>query len=194
MTNTLCKVITSSQFNGYPHSCGFAEARSAVAQHTSVPSAPLGMEDVILTSGASGALEIAIQAIADEGDNILLPCPGFSLYATLCENKGIEKRYYRLDPARSWEVDLDSLRAAVTPRTRAILINNPSNPCGSVYSLAHLQDIAAVARSLDLPVISDEIYYHMVFDPLTNPFLPLASVCPDLPVVCLLYTSDAADD
>ena len=151
----------------------------------SVPEAMLTLEDVVLTSGASGGLEIAIGAIADEGDNILLPCPGFSLYQTICENKGIEKQFYRLDPDNNWEIDLEHLRSLGNSRTRAILVNNPSNPCGSVYSRKHLQDIVDVAKELNVPIIADEIYYEMVFDPETDPFIPLAAVSKDVPVIAV---------
>src|SRR3989338_6705953 len=77
VTSALCRVAVSGQFDGYPHSCGYVEARRAVAEHMSYEGARLDAENVVLTSGASGALEICIGAMADEGDNILLPCPGF---------------------------------------------------------------------------------------------------------------------
>jgi len=121
----------------------------------------LSEEDVIITSGCSGALEIAIVVLANETENILVPAPGFSLYQTICDSKGIEPRYYRLlvckestnsihsthhtahtrllKPEKNWEIDLDHLKTLIDKDTRAILVNNPSNPCGSVYTRQHLQ-------------------------------------------------------
>lgn len=181
VTRALCRVAVSGQFDGYPHSCGYAEARQAVADYVGVPGAQLTGEDVVLTSGASGALEIAIGALANEGDNLLLPLPGFSLYPTICDNKGIEKRFYRLLPDQGWEIDLEHIRSLKDSRTKAILVNNPSNPCGSVYTREHLQAIAAVAEELNLPIISDEIYADMAFDN-DHPFIPLAALSPKMPV------------
>lgn len=117
-----------------------------------------------MTSGCSGALDIAITALANEGDNILIPQPGFSLYQTLCDSKGIECRFYNLDADKNWEADLQHMASLIDHRTRAILVNNPSNPCGSVYSKEHLEEIVKVAERYCLPIIADEIYAHMVFD------------------------------
>jgi tyrosine aminotransferase len=93
----------------------------------------------VIANGASGALDIVIGAIANEHDNILIPTPGFSLYETLCGNRGIEGRFYRLDPSKDWETDIEHMTSLIDERTRAIIVNNPSNPCGSVYSKQHLK-------------------------------------------------------
>ena len=89
--------LRSYQYNGYPNSIGYESARKAVAEQYSSLQAPLAPEDVILCSGCSGAIEIALTALANEGDNVLLPNPGFSLYRTICDSKGIECRFYNLD-------------------------------------------------------------------------------------------------
>lgn len=133
----------SKEANGYPPSMGTEAARAAVARAYSRPEAPLSAKDVILASGCSDALNICIGGLADEGDNIVLPRPGFSLYETLASSRGIECRFYNLDPNREWEVDLKHLESLIDKGTRAILINNPSNPCGSVYSKEHLLDVLA---------------------------------------------------
>jgi tyrosine aminotransferase len=114
-------------------------------------------------SRCSGALEIAIGALCNPGDNILIPAPGFSLYNTICENKGIEVRFYPLLPERDWEIDLITLERLIDERTVAVLVNNPSNPCGSVYSREHLQALLQVAERRRLPIISDDVYAEMVF-------------------------------
>jgi tyrosine aminotransferase len=93
----------------------------------------------------------------NEGQNILLPAPGFSLYETLASSKGIECKFYDLVPEKSWEVNIAHLDSLVDAKTSCILINNPSNPCGSVYSKEHLLQILAVAEKHNLPIISDEV-------------------------------------
>ena len=98
-------------------------------------------DDVIICSGASGAIEIALKAMASPGDNILLPKPGFSLYQTIAEQYGIECRYYDLIAEKNWEANLEQMEEKVDEKTKLIFVNNPSNPCGSVYSKEHLEAI-----------------------------------------------------
>jgi tyrosine aminotransferase len=134
-----------------------------VAKMYTTPSSPLSGQDVVITSGCSQALDLTISALADAGQNLLIPCPGFSLYQTVCENKGIEYRNYKLLPHRNWEADLEHMETLIDANTVAILVNNPSNPCGSVYSKQHLMDILALAEKHHLPVLADEIYGSMTF-------------------------------
>ena len=81
---------------------------------------------------------------------MLIPCPAFSLYNTLCAAKGMYVKHYKLLPERQWEADLEDLEANIDANTRAILVNNPSNPCGSVYSAEHLKAIIAIAHKVRL--------------------------------------------
>ena len=122
--------------------------------------------------------------LANPGQNILVPRPGFPLYRTLAEGLGIRIKYYNLkvsgnldlcylrlrltsfyvdqQPECGWEVDLEELESQIDDQTAAIVINNPSNPCGSVYSRRHLIDILEVAARNYVPIISDEIYDYFV--------------------------------
>lgn len=169
--DALCDVIKSCKFNGYPPSVGFAESRAAVAKYwinnfsKNLPDASslIKPETVILGSGASQAIVMAITALCNPGDNLILPSPCFSLYGTVCDSYGIKVKYYKCSPETNWECDLDSIRAAADSNTKAILINNPSNPCGSNFSRAHVKAILDVAEELRLPIIADEIYSGMVF-------------------------------
>ncbi|KAJ3280887.1 hypothetical protein HK104_000344 [Borealophlyctis nickersoniae] len=167
--------------NGYNPSFGTEAARTALAEKYTCPEAPLTPKDVILASGCSDALNLCIGVLADEGQNILLPCPGFSLYETLASSKGIECRFYNLLPERSWEIDLAHLESLIDDKTTAILVNNPSNPCGSVYTKLHLLQILAVAEKHRLPIISDEIYADMAFE--GHEFVPLASLTKTVPIL-----------
>lgn len=173
--------INSRKFNGYNHSVGSLDARKAIAETFSTPNSQLTPEDVILTNGCSGALEIAFTALCEEDSNILIPAPGFSLYLTLCEYRRIEPRFYRLKPEENWQADLIQLESLIDDKTSAILVNNPSNPCGSVYSKKHLEDILSIAEKYHVPIIADEIYGKMVFKGET--FYPIASLTKTVPIL-----------
>eukprot|EP00301_Raphidiophrys_heterophryoidea_P021603 c5982_g1_i3.p1 GENE.c5982_g1_i3~~c5982_g1_i3.p1 ORF type:complete len:314 (-),score=92.78 c5982_g1_i3:212-1153(-) len=124
---------------------------------------------------------MAISVLGNEGDNILLPRPGFSLYQTICESKGIECRHYNLLPEKMWEADLADMQSKIDSKTKAIIINNPSNPCGSVFSLQHLREIAQLAAKNKVPIIADEIYAHMTFS--GTSFHSLVEVGKEVPVL-----------
>jgi tyrosine aminotransferase len=113
--------------------------------------------------GCSCSLDLCIAVLAGEGQNILIPRPGFSIYRTLAEGFGIECRSYNLIPERSWEIDLKHLESLIDENTAALIITNPSNPCGSVFSKDHLLDILEIAERHFVPIIADEIYEHFVF-------------------------------
>ncbi|CAF3575809.1 unnamed protein product [Rotaria socialis] len=167
--------------HGYPPSFGTLDARKAVAQFWSRSNYQVKPENVILTSGCSHALELCFDCMADPGDNILLPRPGFSLYVTLCQSLGIETRFYDLIPDENWQVNIDHLESLIDDRTRAVLINNPSNPCGAVYTAAHLRKILLVCERNHLPIIADEIYADMVFP--NNEFHFLGILSENVPIV-----------
>jgi tyrosine aminotransferase len=175
--------LRQERFNGYCPSTGRPEARAAVASFYETPTSPLTPDDVIITSGGSGALEIALKALLNPGDNVLLPQPGFALYQTIAEHYGSKCKYYDLTPDSGWECDLKQLESQIDDRTRCILINNPSNPCGSVFSKAHLEAILEIADRHKVPIISDEIYAHMCFTGAT--FHPVASLTTTVPVLSI---------
>ena len=122
-------------------------------------------------------------ALASPGQTILLPRPGFALYRTLCDNKAINVKYYRLLPEQGWEVDLDQLEKLLSEDRSIVawLINNPSNPCGSVYSKEHLHECKKLALRWKVTIVADEIYEDMVFEP--NTFHPMATVEPKIPLL-----------
>lgn len=122
-----------------------------------------------------------MSALLNDGDNALIPSPGFSLYQTILAYKGVQPRYYKLNPDKDWEIDLDDLESKIDSKTAFILVNNPSNPCGSVYSKEHLQDIMNLAERKKIPVVADEIYRDLVFQ--GREFVPLASLTTSVPVL-----------
>ncbi|XP_077371646.1 tyrosine aminotransferase isoform X2 [Festucalex cinctus] len=173
--------IDSHQYNGYAPSVGYLKSRQAVAKFYSCPEAPLEAEDVILTSGCSQAIDLAISVLCNPGDNILAPRPGFPLYKTLALSLGIEVRLYNLLPEKSWEVDLQHLESLVDDKTSLLIVTNPSNPCGSVFTKEHLKTILTVASRNCLPILADEIYSNMVFPGCDTP--SLASLSTDVPII-----------
>lgn len=183
IVDTYSDVLRAGTANGYSHSTGLETSRAAVAARYSGGYSKLTSEDVILTGGASGALELVLGTLANEGDNILLPQPGFPLFTTLAEHFGIECRYYRLRPHDGWRVELGDLSKLTDIRTRAIVVNNPSNPCGSVFSRSHVESVLQVAAALRLPVVSDEVYADMVFG--AGGFTSFGTASRDVPVLAV---------
>jgi len=183
VTQNLIEKAISLKSNGYPPSSGYQAARDAVARCFTTPKAPLTDADVILEIGGSGAVGMALKALLNPGDNILIPVPGFPLYETICGSHGFQAKKYKLLPYQDWEADINHMRTLIDERTKAILVNNPSNPCGSVYSKEHLQQILAVAEEFKIPIVSDEIYAEMAFDGYT--FHPLATLTTTVPILTI---------
>lgn len=195
--DAIVDAIKTMKFNGYAPSSGYVEAREAVAMYLSGPGSPdagmrrgilVSADDIILCSGCSGALDMCISALADPGDNILVPCPGFPLYKTLANGLGVETREYRLLPEKGWECDLDHLESLIkgdgqVKAPKALVVNNPSNPCGSVYSANHLMDILDLAAKYRVPVVADEIYENFVFRNSGKTYVPMASLRDTVPVL-----------
>lgn len=176
----ISRIVREGKSNGYCHSSGLEGPRAAIAASSK---SPITANDVILTSGCSHALDIALSVLGDAQKNILLPRPCFSLYGTLCGGRGIATKDYSLRPEADWEVDLESLEGQVDEQTAAILINNPSNPCGSVFSESHLVKIHDVADKFNLPVISDEIYKDMHFPSSEKKFKSFAEISENVPTL-----------
>lgn len=155
--------IDGGRYNGYAHSTGIVEAREAVCKYVEPHQGKVNANDVILCSGCSSSLDMCISVLADAGKNILIPRPGFSIYRTLALGHGIETRSYNLLPDRQWEIDLKQMESLIDENTAALILINPSNPCGSVFRREHLLDIIAIAEKYCVPIIADEIYEHFVF-------------------------------
>lgn len=170
-------------FNGYLPSTGHQDAKEAVAEYLSHDATEVNANDVILCSGCSSSLEYCITVLADgtKNHNILIPRPGFPIYRTLAEHIGVEARYYNLIPENNWEVDLHHLESQIDGNTAAIVLNNPSNPCGSNFSDEHLRNILEIAYNNRIPVIADEIYENIVFP--GEKFVSTASLNSGVPIL-----------
>ena len=169
--------------HGYSDSRGIMSARRAVVyryeQDPAFP--PFGPDDVYLGNGVSELITMVMQALLDEGDEVLIPAPDYPLWTAMTSLGGGTPVHYLADEQNGWQPDLDDIRSKVTPRTKAIVVINPNNPTGAVYSREVLEGIAEIARENSLLVLSDEIYDRILFDEARH--IPMASVAPDLLVL-----------
>ncbi|MFQ5460262.1 MAG: pyridoxal phosphate-dependent aminotransferase [Anaerolineae bacterium] len=149
--------------NGYAPSSGVPEALEAVAREADAKGI-MGIRHIFITTGASEAIDLALSAVADPGDNVLTPSPGYPLYTAVLARLGIENRTYALDEAAEWQPDVEDVAARINGRTRAIVVINPNNPTGSVASAETMGALLDVAVENDVVVFSDEIYDKLLLD------------------------------
>ncbi len=137
--------------------------------------------DVFICNGVSEAASMLLSVLVSTGDEILLPSPCYSLWSNNVYLSGGKAVFYRCDPENAWNPDLEDIKSKVSERTKAILIINPNNPTGAVYSHETLVAIAEIARKNHLVVLADEIYDRLVMDELRHE--SFGSVAPDLPCI-----------
>ncbi len=160
--------------NQYPPSRGLMPLRQAVADHYGRHfGQQLAPEQVCVTSGATEALGAAILAAVRPGDEVVIFTPAYDSYAPMIRRAGGTPVEVALQPPE-WHIDRDALERAISPKTRAILFNNPHNPSGRMFDADDLEALASVAREHDLIVISDEVWEHVVLD--GRSFTPLATL------------------
>lgn len=154
--------------NQYPSMLGIPELRSAVADHyRRFHDLPATDANVVVTSGATEALAAAILAVLDTGDECLLIQPAYDAYDPLVRRAGAIPRFVTLQPPE-WRLTRAALEAAVTPRTRAIVFNDPHNPVAHAYTAEELETLAAFCIDHDLIAICDEVWEHVLFDGRTH--------------------------
>ncbi|WP_442577321.1 pyridoxal phosphate-dependent aminotransferase [Microbacterium sp. F51-2R] len=171
--------------HGYSDSRGIASARRAVVyRYEEEPGFPrVDPDDVYLGNGVSELITMTMQALLDEGDEVLIPAPDYPLWTAMTSLGGGTPVHYVCDESDGWQPDLDDIRAKVTERTKAIVVINPNNPTGAVYTREVLEGIAEIAREHSLLLLADEIYDRILFDGARH--IPMASVAPDL--LCLTF-------
>ncbi|XP_022947022.1 tyrosine aminotransferase-like isoform X2 [Cucurbita moschata] len=144
----LVDAVNSGSFNSYPSSHVILPARTALAEYISKNLAyQLSPEEVFLTIGCSQAIEAIISVLSRPAANILLPRPFFPLYKSRADFQRLEVRHFDLIPEKNWEVDLEAIQALADHNTVAIVVINPNNPCGSVYTYHHLKQIVESIRN-----------------------------------------------
>jgi alanine-synthesizing transaminase len=174
--------------NGYTASAGIVSAREAAAADFVARGVPVSADRVLITSGTSEGIELALTAIVDEGEDVLVPSPTYPLYTAVLAKIGANPVYYRTDPSQGWLPDLDHLAGAVTPRTRALVLIDPNNPTGAVYPEAVRRQLVALAEARGLVILADEVYGDLGFD---GPVPALAAMAPDAAIISYSSLSKA---
>lgn len=161
---------------------GMAGARQAILEyHKSCGIRDITPEDIYICNGVSEAVSMLMSALVGTGDEVLVPSPCYSLWSNNTYLGGGKPVYYRCDPQNAWNPDLEDMRAKITGRTKAILVINPNNPTGAIYSKETLLAIAQLARENHLLLLADEIYDRLTLE--NAPTYSMAALAPDLPCV-----------
>ena len=163
IVEAVARAIRNS-FTGYAHSAGLRAARNAVAAYATSLGAPTTPEQVLITSGASEGAELVLTALVNDGDEVLLPAPGYPIYPAILNKLGAIVRYYTLNSANGWQPSIDELNSLINNRTRALVLINPNNPTGSIVPDETTKQILEVAARQKLLVIADEVYRELCFE------------------------------
>ena len=150
---------------GYSDSKGIFAARKAVMHYTQQQGIQgVTLDDVYLGNGASELIAMATNALLDDGDELLLPSPDYPLWTAATSLSGGTPVHYRCDESNGWMPDLDDLRSKITPKTKGIVVINPNNPTGALYSDDLLKAIVGIARQHGLVILADEVYDKVLYD------------------------------
>ena len=154
---------------GYSDSKGIFAARKAVMHYTQQKHIKgVTLEDIYIGNGVSELIVMAMNALLNSGDEVLVPAPDYPLWTAAVSLSGGTPRHYLCDEANEWLPDLDDIRAKITPKTRAIVIINPNNPTGALYPDSVLLEIIQVAREHNLIIYADEVYDKVLYDGATH--------------------------
>lgn len=174
--------IPTSQ--GYCDSKGLYSARKAIVQYYQLKGMrDLDVGDVYIGNGVSELITMSMQALLNEGDEILIPMPDYPLWTAASTLAGGKAVHYLCDEENEWMPDVEDIKSKITPNTKGILIINPNNPTGAVYSREILLEIAEIARQHNLIVFADEIYEKILYDGAVHHHI--AALAPDL--LCVTY-------
>lgn len=170
---------------GYSDSRGIFAARKAIMQYCQNKKIPnVSMDDIYTGNGVSELINLAMQALLDDGDEILIPAPDYPLWTACATLAGGKAVHYICDEESEWYPDLQDIEKKITDRTKAIVIINPNNPTGALYPDDVLEGIVRIAREHELIIFSDEIYDRLVMDGLKH--TSIASLAPD--VFCVTFS------
>lgn len=164
---------------GYCDSKGLFQARKAIVQYYQLKGIhQVDVNDVYIGNGVSELITMSMQALLNEGDEILIPSPDYPLWTAAATLAGGKAVHYLCDEENDWQPDIADIRSKITPNTKAILVINPNNPTGVVYSREILLDVAQVAREHNLMLFADEIYEKILYDGAVHHHI--AALAPDL--------------
>ena len=171
-----------SSAQGYCDSKGLYSARKAIMQECQkIGIEGVDIDDIYLGNGVSELITMAMQALLNNGDEVLIPAPDYPLWTAAVSLSGGKPVHYVCDEAADWFPDIADIEARISPATRALVIINPNNPTGAVYSKEILLELIELARRHELILFTDEIYSKIVYD--EAEYIPLASLADDLFIV-----------
>jgi len=167
---------------GYCDSKGLFSARKSVMQHYQAKGLlSLDTDDIYIGNGVSELIVMAMQGLLNNGDELLVPAPDYPLWTAAANLSGGKAVHYMCDEQSDWFPDIDDIKSKITSRTKGIVLINPNNPTGAVYSKELLEQIVELARQHNLIVFSDEIYSKIVYDDAVH--IPLATLADDILIV-----------
>jgi alanine-synthesizing transaminase len=150
--------------NGYTASAGIVEAREAAAADFLSRGVKVSADRVLITSGTSEGIELALTAIVDEGEEVLVPSPTYPLYTAVLAKIGARPAYYRTDHTNQWLPDLDHIKSLITSKTRALVVIDPNNPTGAIYPDAMRRSLIELAEQHGLVLLADEVYGDLSYE------------------------------
>ena len=167
---------------GYSESKGMFTARKAIMQYCQLKGIKgVDVNDIYIGNGVSEMITMSMQGLLDNGDEILVPSPDYPLWTASVTLAGGNAVHYMCDEQNEWNPDIDDIKKKITPKTKGIVVINPNNPTGALYSDETLKEIVEIARQNNLILFADEIYDRLVMDGLTH--TALASLAPDVPCI-----------
>ena len=172
-------IANARNSEAYSDSKGIFSARKAIMQYCQLKGFPhVDIDDIYLGNGVSEMISISLQALLDDGDEVLVPMPDYPLWTACISLAGGNAVHYRCDEQADWYPDIDDIKLKITSNTKAIVVINPNNPTGALYSEDLLKEIVEIARQNDLIIFADEIYDRLVMD--GQKHTAIASLAPDV--------------
>ena len=174
--------------NGYAPSPGIVAAREAAAADFVARGVNVSADRVLITSGTSEGIELALTGIVDEGEEVLVPTPTYPLYTAVLAKIGARPAYYRTDHTNHWQPDLDHIKRMITPKTRALVVIDPNNPTGAIYPDAMRRALINLADTHGLVILADEVYGDLAYD---GSVPAMAAIDNDAPIISYSSLSKA---
>ncbi|MBY5035343.1 pyridoxal phosphate-dependent aminotransferase [Streptococcus gallolyticus] len=172
-------ITNARNSEGYSDSKGIFSARKAIMQYCQLKGFPnVDVEDIYIGNGVSELISMSMQALLDNGDEVLVPMPDYPLWTACISLGGGHAVHYLCDEGANWYPDIEDIKSKITSNTKAIVIINPNNPTGALYPKEILEEIVEIARQHDLIIFADEIYDRLVMD--GGEHIAIASLAPDV--------------
>ena len=172
-------IMNARNSEGYVDSKGLFSARKAIMQYCQLKGFPdVDVNDIYIGNGVSELIPMALQALLENDDEVLVPMPDYPLWTACVSLSGGKAVHYVCDESANWYPDLDDIRSKITARTKALVIINPNNPTGALYPREILEEMVEIARQNNLIIMADEIYDRLVMD--GGEHVAIASLAPDV--------------